>query len=325
MYKKIMPIILLAFLIPQITLAAWWNPLTWFNNWTFKKSVQVIQVPKVSLPPKPESENTLLQENEIPKKVENDTTPKKKDPINSPSIVPNPVTKNIPPATIKPITTVEKTLLSELSGEALMRREKLLTALRTGPFFDESKSYPEISSADDRCVDGLSSLEENEVSAQSLSLSQGIYISADGEADLHAYDGKGGHTGLMPKNPEYDFSFPEENAQGIDWINLGSAGYGLAIHENINGRIELVGKNYGVVRFEIRGNGNACEIAEFYVPVTPFSTATLPMTVAGDFGPFSYDIDGDRKQDFLFSLKYPLFPEKQKQLDAIIADMKTVP
>jgi hypothetical protein len=30
-------IILVAIIFPQATLAAWWNPITWFNNWTFSK------------------------------------------------------------------------------------------------------------------------------------------------------------------------------------------------------------------------------------------------------------------------------------------------
>lgn len=36
--KKYIPVLfLLIMLIPSVALASWWNPLTWFNNWNFKK------------------------------------------------------------------------------------------------------------------------------------------------------------------------------------------------------------------------------------------------------------------------------------------------
>lgn len=33
--KKILPILILILIIPQIAMAAWWNPLSWFNSWSF--------------------------------------------------------------------------------------------------------------------------------------------------------------------------------------------------------------------------------------------------------------------------------------------------
>ena len=143
-------------------------------------------------------------------------------------------------------------------------------------------------------------------------------------ADIHAYDKKGGHTGLIPKVPGYNFDFQEESALGVQFMKFGSHSY-LSIHENIDGKIKIVGKKYGTAIFEIRGDGNACGIVEIQIPVTPYSVGTLPITMQGDIGPFSYDIDGDDKQDFILSLLYPLLLEKQIQLGAVIADMKTVP
>lgn len=37
MKKYISIVSLLLILVPSIALASWWNPLTWFNNWNFKK------------------------------------------------------------------------------------------------------------------------------------------------------------------------------------------------------------------------------------------------------------------------------------------------
>ena len=50
-YKLFIVLILFSLIIPQIALAAWWNPLSWFNNWSFlnffKKDnqVQVVNAP----------------------------------------------------------------------------------------------------------------------------------------------------------------------------------------------------------------------------------------------------------------------------------------
>jgi len=33
----------IAILIPQLALASWWNPLSWFNNWSFNKAEPALQ------------------------------------------------------------------------------------------------------------------------------------------------------------------------------------------------------------------------------------------------------------------------------------------
>ena len=216
--------------------------------------------------------------------------------------------------------TVPKPEQPKLSGEAADRRQKLLTALRTKPFYDESKTYPTPS---DPCDPGSTSKSSDPEG--SLASAGGIYIGADDEvSSLHAYDESGRHTGLMPPIPGFENSFApsEERAQSIDRIELGSIGYGLVMSGTINGRIELVGKGYATVNFEFRGDGNGCTITEVLAPVTPYSVGTVPLTVQGDIGPISYDIDGDGTEDFVLSLVHPLFPTKQLQLDAVIADMQ---
>jgi len=216
--------------------------------------------------------------------------------------------------------TVPKTSPPQLTGDAAKRRNELLATLREKPFYDESKTYPRTS---DYCDPGSTSSSDD--LEGSLILFSGIYVGADDElADLHAYDENGRHTGLLPAIPGFENFFApyEERAQGIDRIELGSDGYGLVITDNINGRIELVGKNYGFVNFDFRGDGNACTITEVLAPITPYSVATVPMTTQGDIGPVSYDLDGDGVEDFVLSLLHPLFPEKQLQLQAVIADIQ---
>ena len=45
MHKKtlFLGVLVTLLIIPQITLAAWWNPLSWFNNWRFSESVPAVE------------------------------------------------------------------------------------------------------------------------------------------------------------------------------------------------------------------------------------------------------------------------------------------
>jgi|AntRauTorckE6833_2_1112554.scaffolds.fasta_scaffold03670_1 hypothetical protein len=38
-YKNIFLLVITLLIIPNIVLAAWWNPLGWFNNWTFSQHI----------------------------------------------------------------------------------------------------------------------------------------------------------------------------------------------------------------------------------------------------------------------------------------------
>lgn len=223
---------------------------------------------------------------------------------------------------------VPKQSLPSLTGEAKERHEKMLASLRIGPFFDEKAMYPRYSSRE-KCTSSLASQKRSSGVLRSLRPSPGIYVSAsDGVVDekevveLHAYDENGGHTGPLPIPPGLGGASVEERAKNINWINLGSLGYGLSIHENINGRIEILGKKFSFAQLAMSGDGNSCEITSMFIPVTPYSIATLPMTQNGDFGPISYDIDGDGVEDFKWSLVHPLLPQKEKELRAVISDMQ---
>lgn len=219
--------------------------------------------------------------------------------------------------------SVPKKQLPELSGEAKVRRERLLVALRKPPFFNEKLSHQKISSSE-RCAAGSTSKKDASAYKKELRPSSGMYFSMDDDkVQLHGYDNDGGHTGPIPTIPVYaERELMEEQARGINSLNFGSDGYGLVIHENIEGRIEIVGKDFAFESFEISGDGNSCVIAEMMLPVTPYSVYTLPISVSGDFGPLSCDIDGDGIEDFKWSLLHPLFDEKYVELGAVLEDMK---
>lgn len=225
----------------------------------------------------------------------------------------------------KTAITIPKISAPKLFGEANIRREKLLSVLRKEPFFDNNTNYED---PRDKCVSGISASNSNDVSKKNMDLSQAIYVSVEDEktAEIHAYDKNGGHTGLVPIIPLSSDSiegngFAEERAKGVRFDSYGVKSY-LSIRENIDGKIEIIGKKYSIAQFQINGEGNSCGIVDISFPVTPYSVATLPMTAQGDLGPISYDIDGDGKQDFELSLLHPLLPEKEQQLYAVIQDMQ---
>jgi hypothetical protein len=226
---------------------------------------------------------------------------------------------------------VPKLIPKKLTGEAAVRREQLLTALRTPPYFDESASYNDISGGT-KCDPGYSSVPGSIDSPNNLQTAQGLYFSAENGmmsdedekvVELHGYDKEGRHTGLMPEIPfgVKTYSLPEEGARNIDWVDMMAGRHSLSIREMIDGQIEMVGKKFSIVDFEIRGDGNSCSVVAMFIPVTPYSIATLPISVSGDIGPFSVDIDGDGRKDLEWSLRYPLLPKKMQELQTVIDDM----
>lgn len=79
MKKYILISLLVIFVIPSIALASWWNPISWFNNWSFKK---VPTTPQGQINTQQNSDNKI---NELQKQVEE---LKKQQPIlNSKNIV----------------------------------------------------------------------------------------------------------------------------------------------------------------------------------------------------------------------------------------------
>ena len=44
MKKYILILLLIAFIVPSVALASWWNPFSWFNGWTFHKEEVVVPI-----------------------------------------------------------------------------------------------------------------------------------------------------------------------------------------------------------------------------------------------------------------------------------------
>lgn len=55
--------LLLFILTPSLALAAWWNPLTWFNNWNFKKNDVQMQVATNPIQESESTKNFIAYEN----------------------------------------------------------------------------------------------------------------------------------------------------------------------------------------------------------------------------------------------------------------------
>lgn len=202
-----------------------------------------------------------------------------------------------------------------LVGEALARREKLLADLRARPYYDMNTWYPKPS---DSCEEATPT---DNATRNSIS-KHNMYVSADDSiSDLHVYDANGNHAGPMPLVPGFPSSQIEERVSGVSSFDSGSSGNGFVFENLMDGWIELVGKENGSVNLSFRGDGNACSIDEVSLLVTKYSVAKILMTNAGGLGPISYDIDGDGVQDIEISLIHPLFPEKQRQLEAVFTDI----
>jgi len=61
--KRLLPLMLMAILVPQVVLAAWWNPFSWFNNWRFSPPAKEIRTEEL--------ENRIK---ELEEKLENTAT-----------------------------------------------------------------------------------------------------------------------------------------------------------------------------------------------------------------------------------------------------------
>jgi hypothetical protein len=188
--------------------------------------------------------------------------------------------------------TVPNPVQSPLSGAAATRRENLLTALRTGPFFDMSATYP--ASQDYGCDASSTSVVTNATTTDVFTGE--LYLSVDSDdATMDMYDTEGDHTGFLPAIP--GFSDQGQSQQGIPDVQLSTFGsVNLFDIENVfDGKIVITGKKYGMADLRIASDGNSCAILDTYIPTTPYSIATIPMSTTGDIGPISYDIDGDGK------------------------------
>lgn len=79
--KKLLPVLGVLFLVPQIALAAWWNPLSWFSGWkVFHKTENKTQVIEMT----PQLETNIVVSEEAPKEpVAPESKKMKSKPLNS--------------------------------------------------------------------------------------------------------------------------------------------------------------------------------------------------------------------------------------------------
>jgi hypothetical protein len=214
--------------------------------------------------------------------------------------------------------TVPKSPLPPLSGGDRTQRDKLLTALRTGPFYDEKVFYPPTY---DPCSSEESSGSTNVNILQSPS--DVAFKVDESDAEIHGYNAVGEHTGALPYIPipgGFSYNFPEQMVHSMDISSFGSSVY-LSVSENIDGKIMIRGKKYGFTQLSLTRDGNSCDLVDLQLPITPYSEATIPMTTKGDLGPISIDLDGDEKEDMEISLLHPLLPQKMLDAQNVIGSM----
>src|SRR6185369_2071206 len=99
MKKYFLVILLVIFITPSIAFASWWNPLSWFNGWTFNKEESAPQV-QVEIQKTPEEKITELQKQiDDLKKEQASPSPTPKAPVVEKKISPTIAT----PAPVVPI------------------------------------------------------------------------------------------------------------------------------------------------------------------------------------------------------------------------------
>lgn len=98
MKKYLLTLILIAFIVPSVALASWWNPFSWFNGWTFDKT-EIAPPVQVETHKTPEEKISDLQKqlDELKNQQSISTTP-----VSSNSISQEKKISSV--ATIKPIS-----------------------------------------------------------------------------------------------------------------------------------------------------------------------------------------------------------------------------
>jgi hypothetical protein len=92
MKKTIMVLLLATFIAPSIAFASWWNPFSWFSNWTFKDKLSSgITTPQRTTPdvPPPSPTKTKATSNVLPATPTRQTPPASDLNITTPSQLPN--------------------------------------------------------------------------------------------------------------------------------------------------------------------------------------------------------------------------------------------
>jgi hypothetical protein len=209
--------------------------------------------------------------------------------------------------------SLPKVSVPKLTGKSAENREKLLVALRQGPFFDEKQAYQAIPP-------------QEQCPYKSMSFSLDDFIAGDKNvAELNIFDKDGNYHGVLPVTKENGFFPMGDSVPGITWNSHSQFvdSRSLSFAKESNQKIGVIGKKFSTAKLSIRNVGNTCQIFEAIIPVTPYSIASLT-TNQGNISPISYDVDGDGVEDLQLSPIHPLFPEKKAQFDAVLADMKAV-
>ena len=80
-------VIIAVLIIPQVTFAAWWNPVTWFNNWTFQEK-EAVQQTQTETQKTPEDKIAELQKQVDDLKKQQTNPPATKTPVAKKKITP---------------------------------------------------------------------------------------------------------------------------------------------------------------------------------------------------------------------------------------------
>lgn len=120
MKKYILVLFLIVFIVPSVALASWWNPFSWFNNWSFHKANTQTQI----------LENRVK---ELEKKLEN-TTATSTIEISNPQqatikpkpVVSTPISSKTAPVEKKTTPIVIQTPVQEISAQTLEYKKILM-------------------------------------------------------------------------------------------------------------------------------------------------------------------------------------------------------
>ena len=207
--------------------------------------------------------------------------------------------------------------------------DRMLTSIRRTTYSSTLRKVPR-----DPCASGTAEILKDKTST--FSPAPGLYFSLrtskHGEPiegfEVQAFDADGGHIGPVesdPSSPWYPLALPEERSRYWDFRGYGAVSM-FSLDQMVDTKLVFKGRRYDLFPdIELRGEGNGCGITNSIdIPMTPYSTVTLPITKKGDIGPMLYDINGDGKSDFEISLVYEMSSEQKILLYKIINQLSKI-
>lgn len=133
------------------------------------------------------------------------------------------------------------------------------------------------------------------------SLFSNLTISVHSPVDIHAYDSKGGHTGIVPHpDPRSDIRIIEENIPNSSYEEIGEGKY-IHLQESGNTAVKLQGTGIGTfdLRIEETKEGVSSKVEFTDIPLTDATKADLVVLSSLASSTLALDIDGDSKIDFV--------------------------